>query len=324
MTDIRQCIADEMVRFEQMFSQSLNANVVLAQEVVRYFLDRRGKQLRPIMTILSAKVVSGQVSDATLHAAVALELLHNASLMHDDVVDQSGSRRGAATVNQKWDNRVAVLMGDFFLSRCLAESNATGSLQVSEILASMVSRLAEGELEQLSNVHSHTFSESSYFSVIRGKTASLFAACLKAGALTADASATEVELMGRVGELMGLVFQIRDDVFDYFDATAELGKPTGHDIREGKVTLPLIHALEVAPHDESSRMCEVLAQDGELTDQQVASLVAFAKQWGGIDYAEQYMQRLVGQAKALLSGFADSPAAQSLESLVDYCLERKF
>lgn len=321
-TDIKQTIAPELLRFEELFEQSLRTHVPLADNVVRYFLDRRGKQLRPVITILAAKMLRGQVPEATLYGAVALELLHNASLMHDDVVDRSDERRGRASVNRVWDNRVAVLMGDFFLAKCLASSNETGMIRVSQALAEMVTRLAEGELEQLANMRARLMSEERYFNVISGKTASLFAACMKVGAYTVDASPDECARMAEVGERMGLVFQIRDDIFDYFPATADVGKPTGHDILEGKISLPLLYAFRHASSAESSRMQALLAGNRELTPDEANRLVEFAKAVGGIDYARARMKNIAFEARQILETFPDSEARQSLAALLDYMIER--
>lgn len=318
---VRGCVSEEMREFEQLFEGVLRTRVPLADSVIRYFLERSGKQMRPIMTILAAKML-GNVTPATIQGAAALELLHNATLMHDDVVDESDQRRGADTVNKVWGNNVAVLMGDFFLSKCLACSNATGSLQISCVLADMVSLLVEGELEQLSNIRSHMLSEEAYFSVIRGKTASLFAACMKVGAFSTGASIEDVERLTKIGELMGLVFQIRDDIFDYFPSSAEVGKPTGHDIQEGKITLPLLYALQHAPADEVKRMREILDQPQALTKEQISQLVEFAKELGGIEYAQARMKNLAFEASQMLSAFPDSPSRQAMQLLLDYFIGR--
>lgn len=321
MDSIKACIAEELVMFEDCFEQALSTNVPLADNVIHYFLDRRGKQLRPIVSLLAAKMVGGKVTDASIQGAVALELLHNASLMHDDVIDKSDERRGMSTVNKVWDNKVAVLMGDFFLSKCLVASNNTGSLAVSNILANMVIRLSEGELEQLSNVRSHLLSESAYFSVISGKTASLFSACMRVGAITVGGSAEQIEQMGQIGELMGLIFQIRDDIFDYFPAV-EIGKPSGHDIMEGKVTLPLLYALQHGATEEAEKMRAMLDQSRELDSEQVEQLVEFAKAVGGIEYAQAKMKNLAFEAKKLLDPYPASPSKEALKSLIDYFISR--
>lgn len=318
---IKSCVEQEMIQFEKSFEQALTTRVPLADNVIHYFLDRRGKQMRPVMTLLAAKLVAGEVTKETISGAVALELLHNASLMHDDVIDTSDERRGKSTINKIWDNKVAVLMGDFFLSKCLVASNSTGSLQISNILANMVIRLSEGELEQLSNVRSHLLSESAYFSVISGKTASLFSACMKVGALSVGKSDEEVERIGQIGELMGLIFQIRDDIFDYFPST-DIGKPSGHDIQEGKVTLPLLYALQYGPAEESEKMRALIESERELNTEQVAMLVEFAKAVGGVEYAQAKMKNLAFDAKKLLDTYPASPAREALKSLISYFIER--
>lgn len=321
--NIKSSIKDEMEDFGRLFESVLHTRLPLADSVIRYFLARSGKQLRPIVTILSAKML-GQVTQATIYGAVALELLHNATLMHDDVIDQSAQRRGADTINSIWDNRVAVLMGDFFLSKCLFCSNATGSLEISCVLADMVTELVEGELEQISNIRSRMLSEDAYFSVIRGKTASLFAACMKVGALSVGASEEEVKCVTRVGELMGLLFQIRDDIFDYYPASAEVGKPTGHDILEGKITLPLLYALQHGPAVEVNRMRSIIDQSHEPSIEQISQLVDFAKSVGGIDYAFAKMKNLSFEAKKQLESLPDSPSRKALSDVIDYFVVRKY
>lgn len=317
-----QCIDKEMCQFGETFEQVLRTRVPLADNVIHYFLDRRGKQLRPILTLLTAKMIKGEVSRASIYGAVAVELLHNASLMHDDVVDNSAERRGAATINKVWDNRVAVLTGDFFLAKCLMCSNMIGSLEISKILGEMVIALSEGELEQLSNARAHLLSEEAYFSVISGKTASLFAACLRIGAYSVNASEEEIRTMGEIGEKIGLIFQIRDDIFDYFPQTEEVGKPTGHDIMEGKVTLPLLYALQHAPSDLCARMRDILINNDELDESQAAILVDFAKQMGGIEYAQAKMKKIAFETKQLLSTFPENECRTTLMGLIDYFIER--
>ena len=322
MDSIKSCIAQELRMFETCFEQSLSTHVPLANNVIHYFLDRRGKQLRPVVTLLTAKMMGGgEVHEQSIQGAVALELLHNASLMHDDVIDKSDERRGMSSINKVWDNRVAVLMGDFFLSKCLVASNSTGSLDISNILANMVIRLSEGELEQLSNARSHLLSESAYFSVISGKTASLFSACMRVGALSVGAPAEDIERMGQIGELMGLVFQIRDDIFDYYPSS-DIGKPSGHDIMEGKVTLPLLYALQHGPADEAEKMKSILEGSQELDAEQVEQLVEFAKAVGGIEYAQAKMKNIAFDAKKLLDMQPESPARDALKCLIDYFISR--
>ena len=316
------CIAAELKRFDKYFEGALRTHVPLADNVIRYFLDRKGKRMRPILVLLAAKMLKDDLPESVYYGATALELLHNATLMHDDVVDQSDERRGSATINKVWDNKVAVLMGDFFLAKCLQSSNATGSLDISVILSDMVTRLSEGELEQLSNARSHMLSEEAYFSVISGKTASLFAACMRVAAYGVGASEAELEQLAQIGELIGLIFQIRDDVFDYFPSTSEIGKPTGHDIMEGKVTLPLLYALQHAPIEESSCMRMLLEREEGLSEEDVTTLVEFAAAMGGIEYAQAKMKKMAYEAKKMLSSFPENPAREALMNLVDYFIVR--
>lgn len=322
-SEITACISEEMDRFHVTFEQMLRTKIPLADNIIRYFLDRKGKQLRPVMAILAAKMINDKVSDTTILGAVALELLHNASLMHDDVVDDSDKRRGAATINKVWDNHIAVLMGDFFLAKCLESSNATESLAISKILANMVIRLSEGELEQQSNARAHLLSENAYFSVISGKTASLFSGCLKIGAISAGAKDEELTKLAEIGELMGLVFQMRDDIFDYYPSNDNVGKPTGHDILEGKITLPLIFALNQSANEENSKMRSLVESNRQLTSAQVSTLVDYAKAVGGIDYAQAKMKNLGFQAKKMLMNFEKTDSRDALVKLIDFFIERQ-
>ena len=251
-----------------------------------------------------------------------MELLHNASLIHDDIVDETLERRGRKSVNAIWDNKVSVLVGDLFLSRCLVVTNQTRSLAIQGVLASLSSALAEGELKQLETATSKLLSEKAYFSVISNKTASLFVACMKVGALSVKAGDQEIERLARLGEKLGLIFQIRDDIFDYFDS-AEIGKPTGNDIREGKVTLPLLHCLLEGVGEQADRMRELLQKDSFSADE-IVRLVSFARENGGIDYAHQVMLRLADEAKSILYTFPESLPRHSFELLINYVIERKY
>ena len=315
-------IADELAAQSALLRDSLRSPIPLVDAVVRYFLERKGKMIRPIMVLLAAKLAgNGACNMKTRNAAVALELLHNASLIHDDVVDEADQRRGHASVNFVWDNKVAVLMGDFFLARCLVMSTSTESLAIQRVLSELASSLSEGEIEQLANARGRVVSEEAYYSVIRNKTASLFVACMKLGAISVDASAETVKLMADFGEKLGIIFQIRDDIFDYYPSK-EVGKPTGNDIREGKITLPLLYALLNGKGEEHSRMMALL--DGEeLTKEEVDLLVAYAKENGGIEYAQATMRRLAFEAKDMLNAFPDSPVRQAFHALVDYIIERE-
>lgn len=317
---LRTLLAPDLTRFNQRFRETLASSVPLAQQVADYYLSHTGKQLRPLLTLLAARMV-GEVTENTLQGAIAIELLHNATLMHDDVVDQSPRRHGVPTVNQLWDNRIAILMGDFFLSQCLSASNATGTLAVSERLAACVKQLVEGELLQISLATSHRLSEEEYLHVVRGKTASLFRAAAEIGALTAGAAPQEVDALATIGEDMGVIFQIRDDIFDYYPSNDSIGKPTGHDILEGKVTLPLLYALQ---HASDAQSYIALLQADTLTPVEADRLVAFAIEEGGVAYAQDTMQHLAASLSARLQQLPDNVYRQALADLVAFFAQRAF
>lgn len=316
-------IADELAEQSTLLRESLRSPIPLVDSVVRYFLEHKGKMIRPIMVLLSAKLAGdGACNMKTRNAAVALELLHNASLIHDDVVDEADERRGHPSVNFVWDNKVAVLMGDFFLARCLVRSTETESLAIQRVLSELASSLSEGEIEQLANARGRIVSEEAYYSVIRNKTASLFVACMKLGAISVDASPERVKLLADFGEKLGIIFQIRDDIFDYYPS-AEVGKPTGNDIREGKVTLPLLYALLNGKGEEHDRMLALLEEGEELSHEEVALLVEYAKANGGIEYAQATMRRMAFEAKDMLSVFGDTEVRRAFYALIDYVIDRK-
>ncbi len=326
-------IRPELTRMYTLMDESLHSHVELANRVVDYFRDRKGKGVRPIMTILSARLAGGRTTDATFDAAVALELVHNASLMHDDVVDRSDLRRGAETINRVWDNRVAVLMGDFFLSKSLLRLHEAGQPELFRTLAEMVTRLSEGELAQLSGADARSMDEAAYMRVIADKTASMFAACMTMGALSVAATPDIRARLAQVGEEMGLIFQMRDDLFDYLPST-EMGKPSGHDIREGKVTLPLIYAFRRAESGESSaedatsirqeaqELHLLLEHPEALTDTEVARFVDFARRMGGLDYTSRRMEEIATHVRTEVAAFSDSTARAALLRLVDYFMLR--
>ena len=243
--------------------------------------------MRPMLILLMAKNF-GQVSAVTQHAAVGLELLHTASLVHDDVVDESTERRGQASVNATYDNKVAVLVGDFILSTALLHVSKTGHQRIVEYLAELGRTLAAGEILQLSNIQNQEFSEDVYYQIIKNKTAALFEACAAIGALSAGADADAVAQAGRFGQNLGIMFQIRDDIFDYYDS-AEIGKPTGNDMAEGKLTLPVLYALNTNPMDSMLTLARKV-KEGTVNHDEIAVLVEVTKLSGGIAYAEQRMQ----------------------------------
>lgn len=319
--EIRESIKEEMARLNDALSDSLKSDNFLLKSVTDYFLEAKGKQIRPMLVILSSKLF-GQISRATLDAAVAVELLHSASLIHDDVVDESPARRGRRSVNSIWDNRVSVLVGDYFVSCALKAAIATGDTSIINIIAELGKELARGEIDQIETADSHTIDEERYFNVINQKTASLFSSCMKMGAISNGASEREVEILSTFGEKLGLCFQIKDDIFDYF-TNEKLGKPTGSDLAEGKVSLPLIYAIRTGNDRENSDMRALLSKE-RLTQGEIATLIEYAKKMGGIEYAEETMKRLEAEAIAELAPFGKNEITDSLINILHYITVRNY
>jgi len=293
----------------------------LLSEVLTHIRQRGGKRMRPILTLLIAKNY-GVVSQVTQNAAIGLELLHTASLVHDDVVDESEERRGQASVNATYNNKAAVLVGDFILSTALLHVSYTGDQRIIENLAQLGRTLASGELLQLWNISNKEISEDIYYEVIKQKTAVLFESCAALGALSAGASDEEVKLASRFGQNLGIMFQIRDDIFDYYDSK-EIGKPTGNDMAEGKLTLPVIYALNQNPQYESMMNLARKVKAGTINADEIAVLVEFTKQQGGIDYAEKRMEDFHREAlKYLDESVRKDSIRTSLMAYLDYVIQR--
>ena len=277
--------------------------------------------MRPILMLLIAKNY-GRVTDVTQNAAIGLELLHTASLVHDDVVDESVERRGQASVNATYDNKVAVLVGDFILSTALLHVSYTNNQRIIENLSQLGRTLASGELLQLWNVGNQDISEDIYFEVIEKKTAVLFESCAAIGALSAGASADDVERASRFGHLLGIMFQIRDDIFDYYDSK-EVGKPTGNDMAEGKLTLPVIYALQQEPSEAMLTLARKV-KAGTINVDEIAVLVEYTKRCGGIDYAEKRMEDYHREAlKYLDESIADPAIREALTAYLNFVIQRK-
>lgn len=316
---IKSPITAELEEFKQLFNLSLSSSNLLLNHVIEHILQRSGKMMRPMLVLLMAKFC-GKVSEATLHTAVALELLHTASLVHDDVVDDSNERRGQQSVNALFNNKVAVLSGDYLLATSLVQVALTRNHDIIDIVSSLGQDLADGELLQLANVSNFSFSESVYYHVIQKKTASLFAACTKAGALSAGIRGEMVEKARLFGEYIGICFQIRDDIFDYYDST-EIGKPTGNDMHEGKLTLPVLYALNSSSNSEALEWGRKV-KSGTATSDEIANLVAFTKEHGGIEYAVSKMEEYRQKALDLLSDKPDSEIKTALVTYLDYVMKR--
>lgn len=316
---IKSPIIDELEDFKNLFDHSLSSSNPLLTDVIGHLQQRNGKMMRPILVLLIAKLY-GKVSAQTLHAAVSLELLHTASLVHDDVVDESAERRGQLSVNAIFNNKVAVLTGDFLLATCLVQASKTKNHGIIDVVSKLGQDLAEGELLQLSNINNTEFSESVYFDVINKKTAALFASCTKAAALSAQVDNENVELARLFGEYIGICFQIKDDIFDYFD-NADIGKPTGNDMFEGKLTLPVLFVLNNGAGEEIKRLA-IKVKQRLASHQEISDLVSFTKDNGGILYAQKEMTKYKEKALDLLSLMPDTEVKESLRLYLDYVVDR--
>ena len=319
---IKQPIDADLRDFIALFNQSLTYDNGLLQQVLSHIRQRGGKRMRPMLILLMAQNY-GKVSDVTQHAAVGLELLHTASLVHDDVVDESAERRGQASVNATYNNKVAVLVGDYILSTALLHVSLTDNQRIVQSLSELGRTLAAGEILQLTNIQNQEIKEDVYFQVIQQKTAALFEACASIGALSAGASDDEVRRAGDFGRNLGIMFQIRDDIFDYFDSK-EIGKPTGNDMTEGKLTLPVIYALNNTDFEAMHTLAKKV-KAGTINKDEIAVLVEFTKQHGGIEYAEQKMQ----EYRSLCMQYIENSVQQktirdSLTAYVDYVVQRNY
>ncbi|WP_294469756.1 polyprenyl synthetase family protein [uncultured Bacteroides sp.] len=317
---IKTPIEAELGDFRNLFDSSLSSSNALLDSVVAHIRQRSGKMMRPILVMLVARLY-GAVCPATLHAAVSLELLHNASLVHDDVVDESTQRRGQLSVNAIFNNKVAVLTGDYLLATSLVHAELTNSHHIIQLVSALGQDLADGELLQLSNVSNHSFSESVYFDVIRKKTAALFAACTKAAAFSVGVSDEKVEFARLLGEYIGICFQIKDDIFDYFD-NKEIGKPTGNDMLEGKLTLPALYVLNTVK-DKRAEDVALKVKEGTATPDEISRLIAFIKENGGIEYAIRMMNEYKQKAFDLLATLPDSDVCMALRAYLDYVVSRE-
>lgn len=319
---IRRPIESDLSRFIELFSQCLTHTDELLSEVLSYVRQRAGKQMRPMLMLLMAKNY-GQVSEVTQYAAVGLELLHTSSLIHDDVVDESDERRGQPSVNASYNNKVAVLVGDYILSTVLLNVSYTNNHRIIEYLAELGRVLAAGELLQLSNVKNGEVREDVYYEVIKKKTAALFEACAAIGAVSANASDEEVQKAKEFGQNLGVMFQIRDDIFDYFDSK-EIGKPTGNDMAEGKLTLPVIYALNNTDFESMQALARKV-KAGTINAEEIAVLVEFTKKQGGIEYAEQRMAEYSKLCMEYIEqNVKEKAVKEALTAYVNYVVERNY
>ena len=321
VSQIKQPIEYEMELFEKKFQLSMYSKVSLLNRITHYVVNRKGKQMRPMFVFLIAKMFNnGDVNDRTYRGASVIELIHTATLVHDDVVDESNKRRGFFSINALWKNKIAVLVGDFLLSKGLLLSIDNSDFDLLKIISKAVREMSEGELLQIEKARKLDITESVYFEIIRKKTATLIAACCEMGSQSVMAPKTEVENMRQFGEYIGMAFQIKDDLFDY--GTQKIGKPTGIDIKEQKMTLPLIHSLNNCSKKEKKWVVNSIKNHN--TDKvRVNELIHFVKEKGGLDYAVSKMKEYQKMALAILRKYPDSTYKESLELMVNYVIERK-
>lgn len=320
VSKIKYPIKDEMKLFEKKFKQSLQSKVPLLDRIMHYIIKRKGKQMRPMFVFLTAQLF-GQVNDKSYRAAALIELLHTATLVHDDVVDEANLRRGFFSVNALWKNKIAVLVGDFLLSKGLLFSVENEDYDLLKIVSSAVKEMSEGELLQIEKSRKLDIEESVYFDIIRKKTAVLISSCCACGASSMDQENEIIKKLYLFGEKVGIAFQIKDDLFDYTQSSF-IGKPTGIDIREQKMTLPLIYTLNNVDKKTKNEIINTI-KNHHKNDKKVADLIQLVKNNGGLKYASEIMKKYQKEALDILSVFPESEAKVSLELLVDYVINRK-
>ncbi|WP_394750776.1 polyprenyl synthetase family protein [Spongiimicrobium salis] len=318
---IREPIEEEMELFEKKFYESMSSKVALLNRITYYIVNRKGKQMRPMFVFLTAKMVSGgTINERSYRGASVIELIHTASLVHDDVVDDSNKRRGFFSINALWKNKIAVLVGDYLLSKGMLLSVDHEDFDQLKIISVAIREISEGELLQIEKARRLDITEDVYYEIIRQKTATLIAACCSLGACSVKPDSPEVETFRKFGELIGMAFQIKDDLFDYGDA--KIGKPTGIDIKEQKMTLPLIHVLNHCSQKEKKWLINSIKNHNK-NKKRVKEVIAFVKEKGGLGYAEKKMLDYKNEALEILNDYPDSPYKAALELMVNYVVDRK-
>lgn len=320
LNEIKFPVKEELKKFEKQFKSSMKSSVPLLDKVTRFIIKRKGKQMRPIYVFLSANICGG-ISEKTYRAASLIELLHTATLVHDDVVDDSNERRGFFSLNALWKNKIAVLVGDYLLSKGLLIALKNKDFSLLEIVSDAVKEMSEGELLQIEKARKLNIKESIYFDIIRKKTASLIASCCATGAASAGTDKKTIEKMHLFGEYVGISFQIKDDIFDY-EKSNETGKPSAIDIKEQKMTLPLIYMLDNATFPEKRKIINIIKNHNKDMEK-VAEVIRKVNESGGMEYAKNKMLEYREKALTLLNDFPDSPSKNSLKELVIYTTERK-
>lgn len=317
--EIRKPIAKEFEQFESEFVNSFSSQNELIKEIKQHILKKRGKQIRPLLTLLAAKSI-GNVNENTIKCAISLEMLHTASLIHDDVVDESNERRGQDSVNAKWNNKISVLVGDFLLSQSLSIANETKNLNILNKITELGKNLSEGELLQITNLKNNNIIEEKYIEVIRKKTATLFETCTYTGAVSVNGKEEEIERIRKYGEIYGICFQIRDDIFDYISTKEKIGKPIGNDIKEGKITLPLLYALN---HGKEKEKYKEIIKRKDFSNENVDKLINFSIENGGIEYAINKMKTYRDEGKKMIENIKNKEVKESLIKILDYTIIRE-
>jgi octaprenyl-diphosphate synthase len=320
MEQVKKVIGAELAEFEKKFADSVKSSNPLLDRVMRFIIKRKGKQMRPMFVFLSARI-AGEIKESTYRAASLIELLHTATLVHDDVVDNALIRRNFFSINALWKNKIAVLVGDYLLSKGLLLSLDNNDFQILQLTSRAVKEMSEGELLQMEKARKLDIKEDIYFEIIRAKTASLLSAACGAGAYSATESKETAEKFRLFGEKVGIAFQIKDDLFDY--GQDNIGKPTGIDIKEKKMTLPLIYTLQQVDKDIKRKIIYIV-KNQNTNKKKVNEVIDYVKQYGGITYAHEKMTAYLKEAIDILHSFPDSPARQAMEELVHYAIDRKY
>jgi len=318
---IKATLKTELELFDKTLVSSLQTDNPILEGVNGYIFQRTGKQFRPLLVMLAARLAGGEVNMSAIHAAIAIELLHTATLVHDDVIDDTLERRGSPSVNARWGNKVAVLSGDYMLSTALQHVEKTDSIDILHAISFIGMQLSDGELLQLNTTRQTSISEADYFKIICKKTAYLFSVCTQVGAISGGATKKQIEDLKKYGENLGICFQIRDDIFDYYDQ-AGIGKPTGNDVRDGKVTLPLIYALQHSSPEEREKVVSMIHLKN-FTPENISYISRFARENGGVDYAIRCMEDFKNKATEALCSFEDNETRQALIDCANFAVSRK-
>jgi octaprenyl-diphosphate synthase len=320
LTGIKRPVESQMAEFEAYFSRTMHSEIPLLNIILNYILRRKGKQMRPLLVFLTAKL-NGEIAESTYIAATCIELLHTASLVHDDVVDDADERRGSLSINALWNSKIAVLLGDYLLSTGMHICVEKSRYDMLEIISEAVKSMSEGELLQLQKARKLNIKEEDYYKIIISKTAALLSACTACGAKSVTEDPEIIQIMKEFGENIGVAFQIRDDILDY-EGTGITGKAVGNDIKEKKITLPLIHALEQCANSKKKQILNIVRKKKK-SRSEISEVIRFVSEYGGLDYAELKMNQYRDKAIAILDSYAESPARESLREFVLYTTSRK-